>query len=240
MDLKLVGKNVVITGGSSGIGAAIVKGFLDENATVYFCGRNQEKIDSILKDLEGLPNVYATQLDVTDEMAFKAWIEEIGVVDVFIPNVSALANDWKKSVEMDLLTTIKNIETVIPKMTRGNPAVTFIGSVSATISESSNAYGSIKAALTHYIFSLSKDYAGKIRFNTVAPASTLFPGGGWDIFRTKSPKEFEAKKNQHPMKRLATPEEVAAAVIFISSTKATYISGETLHVDGGERTMVSF
>lgn len=148
----------------------------------------------MLKDLEGLPNVYAKQLDVADEMGFKVWIEEIGVVDVFIPNVSALANDWEKSVEMDLLATIKNIETVIPKMTRGSPAVTFIGSVSATISESTSAYGSIKAALTHYIFSLSKDYAGKIRFNTVAPASTLFPGGGWDIFRIESPKEFEAKK----------------------------------------------
>lgn len=239
MDLDFQGKNIVITGGSSGIGAAVVRSFLTEGASVYFCGRDQQKIDITLEGLKGFSNVYSKQLDVTDHKEFKSWIDSIGIIDVFIPNVSAMTNDWNKSIETDLLTTINNIETVIPTMMRPNPAITFIGSISASICESTNAYGTIKAALTHHIFSLSKDYAGKIRFNTVAPASTIFPGGAWDNFRIEAPEKFKNKVNKHPMKRLSTPEEVAAAVVFISSTKASYISGEVLHVDGGERTVMS-
>ncbi|GAD79950.1 SDR family NAD(P)-dependent oxidoreductase [Vibrio ezurae] len=234
MDLNFKGKNIVITGGSSGIGASMVKTFLEEGANVYFCGRSQEKIDLALENLKDFKHVFSKQLDVSKEADFKAWIAEIGTVDVFIPNVSALSGSWEESIDIDLLATVKNIEAVIPAMTNPNPAVTFIGSISANISDSASAYASIKAALTHYVYSLSKQYAGKIRFNTIAPGSTLFPGGGWDGYRIAAPTEFKAKEDAHPMGRLASPEEIANAAVFISSTRASYISGEVLHVDGGE------
>ncbi|GAD88649.1 putative oxidoreductase [Vibrio halioticoli NBRC 102217] len=234
MDLNFKGKNIVITGGSTGIGATMVKTFLEEGANVYFCGRSQEKLDLALENLKDFSNVFAKQLDVTKEADFKAWIAEIGAVDVFVPNVSALSGSWEDSIEVDLLATVKNIEAVIPAMTNPNPAVTFIGSISATITDCTSAYASIKAALTQYVYSLSKEHAGKIRFNTIAPGSTLFPGGGWDGYRISAPTEFKAKEDAHPMGRLASPQEVANAVVFISSTRASYISGEVLHIDGGE------
>ncbi|OBT13245.1 hypothetical protein A9264_14115 [Vibrio sp. UCD-FRSSP16_10] len=239
MDLGLKDKNVVITGGSTGIGAAMVKRFLDEGANVYFCGRNQQKITALLNELDDLSQVHAKQLDVTIEADFNAWITEIGVVDIFIPNVSAMSGDWGKTIETDLLGTIRNVEAVIPAMTGTEPAVSFIGSVSAIMSEQSSSYASIKAALTQYIHSLSQEHAGKIRFNTIAPASTLFPGSGWDQFRVAEPELFAEKANSHPMKRLATAEEISDVVTFISSPKASYISGEVIHVDGGQRTSAS-
>ncbi|MEZ9835399.1 SDR family NAD(P)-dependent oxidoreductase [Vibrio breoganii] len=240
MNLELAGKKVVVTGGSSGIGAAIVKTFLEEGAHVYFCGRDQTKIDTLLGELEEYSHLHAKQLAVTHAEDFKAWVGEIGRIDVFAPNVSAQSSDWEQSVNTDLLASVRNIESVIPVMTGSNPAVTFIGSTSASVSESNgNAYGAIKAAVTHYVQSLSKAHAGTIRFNIIAPASTLFAGGGWDKFRIAAPERFAEKVNKLSMKRLATPQEIAGSVVFVSSMRASYISGEVIHVDGGEGSSIT-
>ncbi|WP_261817067.1 SDR family NAD(P)-dependent oxidoreductase [Vibrio gallicus] len=241
MNLGLSGKKVVVTGGSSGIGAAIVKTFLEEGAHVYFCGRDQIKIDTVLAELAQYSHLHAKQLDVTQEQDFKAWIDEIGQVDVFVPNVSALSSDWEQCINTDVLATVRNIDCVLPALTGDNPAVTFIGSTSASVSErGGNAYGAMKAAVTHYVQSLSKTHAGKIRFNIVAPAATLFDGGGWDKFRIAAPERFEEKVNNLPMKRLATPQEIADGVVFVSSARASYIAGEVIHIDGGEADSASF
>ncbi|GEM80357.1 SDR family NAD(P)-dependent oxidoreductase [Vibrio superstes] len=236
MDLHLNNKQVLVTGGSSGIGAAIVKTFLKEGANVHFCAREQGKIDALLNELKDYQNVYAKRLDVTNEAEFRSWVSGIGQIDILIANVSALSGDWKPSIQTDLIATVSNIETVVPLMNRDIPAVTFIGSISASVSEpQGNAYGAIKAAVTHYIQSLSKQYAGQIRFNMVAPTSTLFAGGSWDKYRLSNPEKYQDKVERMPMKRLATPEEVASTVVFVSSPLASFISGEVIHVDGGER-----
>lgn len=239
MDLRLKGKTVVVTGGSKGIGASIVKCFAEEGCQVHFCARSQSSIDSFVAELTPNLLIFPSIVDIRSNDSFSKWIDSIGKIDIFIPNVSALSGDWAEAIDTDLQSTVYNIDTVTDKMSSSESAVTYIGSTSAGIADHrADAYSCVKAALIHHIKSMSVKFARKIRFNTISPSSTLFPGGGWDNYRIDHPSLFQNKINRHPMKRLASPEEIARLVVFISSPLSSYVNGEIIHIDGGERSCV--
>ena len=184
----------------------------------------------------GLPGaVSAATLDCTDTLSLRAWLEGLGRFDIFIPNVSALSGDWTAAIATDIRATVDATEAAIPLLAQSrHAAITYIGSKAGSVAAPrSAAYGAAKAAMAHYMKSLSSRLLPAIRVNTVAPGDTLVAGGFWDNVRLNEPATFDAVVQRNPMGRLATPEEIARVVAFISSPAASFVSGANWYVDGG-------
>lgn len=236
MDLNLNNMSVVVTGGSAGIGAAIVREFLKEGCQVAFCSRSEEKVNKMLEMNGSHKMLKAKILDVKDSQGFSKWLSELKSIDIFVPNVSALSCDWDETIAVDLKATIDNISMVLPYLEKSdNPAVTYIGSKASSLPiPEFEAYGAIKAGMTHYMKTLSRKLISKrIRVNTVSPGDTFVEGGFWGNIKTHAPGVYEHTVSTNPMGRLCTPEEVAKVVAFISSPVASYVSGNNWLVDGG-------
>jgi 3-oxoacyl-[acyl-carrier protein] reductase len=243
MDLQLAGLHAVVTGGSAGIGAAIVHALAAEGCRVSFCARNQTRIDAMLDLVAPLPGkVQARAIDVMDIADVRRWLDELGSFDIFVPNVSALSGDWGPALQTDIQATVDATEAAVPfllKSPRG--AITYIGSKAGSLAApNSGAYGAAKAAMAHYMKSLALRLMPTVRVNTVSPGDTLFPGGLWDRVRLDEPAHFEPVLARNPMKRLATPEEIARVVAFVSSPAASFVAGANWYVDGNSSNHVQF
>ena len=237
MDLKLAGLNVVVTGGTAGIGAEIVECFAREGANVAFCSRSETHVQAMLSRLENYPvKKIGEVLDVLNQDEFTAWIATLGAIDIFVPNVSALSPDWNTSIAVDINATVQTVEAIIPHLAHSkNPVITYIGSkVSTFATPGFEAYGASKSAMTHYMKSLSKRLAEQgIRVNTVSPGDTFVEGGFWDKIKHDSPDVYTATKDANPMKRFCTPLEVANTVVFLSSPLSSFTTGAHVLIDGG-------
>lgn len=236
MNLHLTGLSAVVTGGSSGIGAAIVRALAEEGCDVAFCARNQAAIDSMLSSVAGLSGkVTARALDVTDSTAFASWLSSLGSFDIFVPNVSALSNSWGRAVKTDIQATVNTTEAAIPFLAKSShAAITYIGSKASSLAApQSAAYGAAKAAMAHYMKSLAARLLPNVRVNVVSPGDTLAEGGLWDKVRLQEPDAFARVVERNPMGRLARPEEIARVVAFISSPAASFVAGANWYVDGG-------
>jgi 3-oxoacyl-[acyl-carrier protein] reductase len=244
MDLQLAGKRVLVTGGTRGIGRAIVAGFLDEGAVVGFCARSADEISDTEKALQERGQVTGSMVDVGDGDALGAWVqqsaESFGGLDVVVANVSALAipdteENWLSSLNVDLMHTVRLVRAAMPHLEAGESAsVIAISSVSGRDSDfASGPYGTAKTAIVGYIHGLAMQLAGTgIRANTVSPGNTYFEGGVWASIETGNPELFATAVGLNPTGHMGTPEEVANAVVFLASPRASRISGTNLVVDG--------
>jgi 3-oxoacyl-[acyl-carrier protein] reductase len=243
VNLQLTGLHAVVTGGSSGIGAAIVQALAAEGCRVSFCARRQEQINDVLGLVVDLPGkVQAKAIDVTDAPNFAKWLETLAPFDIFVPNVSALSTDWKQSLQTDIQATVDATEAAIPFLLKSpNAAITYIGSKAGSLAAPNSAsYGASKAAVAHYMKSLALRLLPTVRVNTVSPGDTLFAGGLWDQVRLNEPEHFQSVVQRNPLKRLATPEEIARVVAFVSSPAASFVAGANWYVDGGSTNHVQF
>ncbi|MEJ6001400.1 SDR family NAD(P)-dependent oxidoreductase [Paucibacter soli] len=243
MDLQLQGLRAIVTGGSAGIGAAIVQALAAEGCEVAFCARDAGRIEAQLARCAGLPGrVSARALDVTDAAAFGAWLSEFEALDIFVANVSALSGDWEAALHTDVRATVACCEAVLPLLQRSSHgALSYVGSKAGSLAApNSAAYGAAKAALAHYMKSLSARLLPSVRVNTVSPGDTLFEGGIWGRARREEPELYARVLARNPMQRLATPEEVARVVAFVSSPAASFVAGANWYVDGGSTAHVQF
>jgi 3-oxoacyl-[acyl-carrier protein] reductase len=246
MDLQLNGLKAVVTGGSAGIGAAIVHTLAAEGCDVAFCARGQARIDAVLRSTGSLPGrVEARALDVTDTAALKAWLDELGGLggfDIFVANVSALSGDWTATLATDVQATVAAVEAAAPWLQRSpHAALTYIGSKAGSLAApQSAAYGAAKAAMAHCMKSLALRLLPTVRVNTVSPGDTLFEGGLWDGVQRNDPAAYAQVLQRNPLQRLATPEEVARVVAFVSSPAASFVAGANWYVDGGSTRHVQF
>ncbi|WP_192888850.1 SDR family NAD(P)-dependent oxidoreductase [Vibrio bathopelagicus] len=243
MDLGLKNINVVVTGGSSGIGAKIVEGFANEGANVWFCGRSQHRIDKLLIQLgKAAKQVVGKVVNVHDLTQMKTWVGSIPNIDIFVPNVSTLSDEWEDVLLKDIAATQQAITLVLPKLLESRcAAITYIGSKASgyTVCDA-NAYGAGKAALAHYMKSLSLTYVPKLRVNTVSPGDTYIADGLWGRCKCEEPDTFQKVIDRNPMGRLANPKEVADVVTFISSPVASFVSGSNWYVDGASTSHVQY
>jgi NAD(P)-dependent dehydrogenase (short-subunit alcohol dehydrogenase family) len=248
MDLQLNGSRVLVTGGSRGIGRAIVEAFLDEGATVGFCARNAEEVaatQQALQDRGGITgSVTGSAVDVGDADALAAWVAEsaaaFGGLDVVVANVSALAipdteENWEASLNVDLMHTVRLVRAAMPHLERSEAAaIIAISSVSGRESDfASGPYGTAKTAIVGYINGLALQLAEKgIRANTVSPGNTYFEGGVWASIESGNPDLYEMAVGLNPTGHMGTPEEIAGPVVFLASPQARRVSGTNLVVDG--------
>lgn len=245
MDLRLQGLNAVVTGGTKGIGRAIVETLLAEGARVAFCARHGAEVAQVQAELSaGGAKVRGHALDVSDGDALKAWVAEVngefGGIDIVIANVSALAIShdeaaWRNGFEVDLMGTVRLVDAAMPSLEKSaHAALVTIASVSAReIDFASGPYGAFKAAIVHYTQGLAFHLAGKgIRANSVSPGNTYFPGGVWTQIETDNPKLFAEALALNPTGRMGTPQEMANAAVFLASPAASFITGTNLVVDG--------
>lgn len=236
MDLQLQHRRAVVTGGSSGIGAAIVRAFAAEGCHVHFCGRSASNIARTEAECDHLPATVAGRpLDITDAQACAQWFDDIGEFDILVPNVSALTGAWDGSLDVDVRATVAVTERALPILARSSAAaITYIGSKAASLAAPhSPAYGAVKAAMAHYMKSLAARHAPRVRINTVSPGDTFVEGGFWDRVRQEDPAAYARALARNPLGRLASPEEIARVVVFLSSPQASFVSGANWYVDGG-------
>jgi len=246
MDLGLAGKKVVVTGGSKGIGRATALAFADEGAAVAICARSAEPLEAACKEIEARGvRVFGSSCDVSDGEALAAFLDgardALGGVDVLVNNASGfgVSDDeagWKAGFDVDMMAAVRGTWKVVPWMAEaGGGCVVHIASTSGLEAGSPPAYAAVKAALMSHSKTLAINLAQQgIRVNCVAPGSIEFPGGMWETIKRVNAPVYEAIRSSIPSARLGTPEEVAAAVVFLCSTPASWITGVTLSVDGGQ------
>ena len=193
MDLKAQGLNALVTGGTRGIGRAVVSAFLGEGVNVAFCARSADAVAETTQALGGSgARAHGSVVDVGDAQAINDWVTtsaaELGGIDIIVSNVSALAipdteENWEASINVDLLGTVRLVKAAMPYLEKSQHAsIVTISSVSGReVDFAAGPYGTIKTALVAYTQGLANQLADKgIRANTVSPGNTYFEGSPHD------------------------------------------------------------
>lgn len=257
MDLGLAGKTAIVTGGSRGLGFAAAKALIAEGANVVVCARGEDALKSAAGELRKLAaagaRVQYVAADVSTEAGNQAVIDgavkEFGRIDVLVNNVGTAKGadleatsdaDWQEAFDQTLFPAIRMSRLAVPHMRKqGGGAIVIISSIFGRESGGRMTYNAVKAAEISLAKSLAQQLAkDQIRVVSVAPGSTMFEGGSW-WKRQQSDPEGIAKfvKQELPFGRFGTPEEIGAAVAFLASPKASWISGTTVVVDGCQSRM---
>ncbi|MBI5939060.1 MAG: SDR family oxidoreductase [Caulobacterales bacterium] len=256
MDLQLKGRNAVILGGTRGIGRAIAETLAAEGANVAVCARNADQVAEAVSALAAT-GVKATgaSVDIMDGEALKAWIaaagEELGGIDILVSNAGAMAQgadpaSWEQNFKLDVLGMVNAFDAAKPFLLKaaeatGDASFVIIASVSAAETDNASSYGPIKAALIHYAKGLARQYAGRhLRTNVVSPGTVYFKGGVWNQVETNLPEVFKGAMARNPMGRMATPQDIADAAVFLTSPRSSFTSGINMLVDGAISRRVNF
>jgi 3-oxoacyl-[acyl-carrier protein] reductase len=253
MNLKLRNKTVFISASGQGIGAAIAKRFLQEDAKVLINDINESRLKG---EITKLKKKYAGHIDgicgdISQDkvihQAMNKMLKNWGRADILIANlgngkagsVDKLdLNDWQRLMEINLYATIKLLKIFLEQMKKQKNGSIVITTSIAGIQRSAAPWG--YAAAKTALLTLTKNAASEladshIRVNAVAPGNIFFKGGRWQEIIVNNPNiQNEYISKDVPLRRLGTPEEVAPAVAFLASPLSSFITGACLVIDGGE------
>jgi 3-oxoacyl-[acyl-carrier protein] reductase len=246
MQLELTGRNAVVTGGSRGIGRSIALTFAEAGANVSICARGEAALRETEAELRRFGHtVHAMTCDLADAAAVKNYVtsaaQALGGIDVLVNNASGFGSGddeagWAASINVDLLSSVRASRAALPYLEKSQGAIIHLSSTSALKqSARTPAYGAVKAALVQYTLSQAAQLAPKrIRVNCIAPGSIEFPGGLWAGRKTAEPKLYQSIIDRIPFGRLGNPQEVANVALFLASSAASWVTGQTVAVDGGQ------
>jgi 3-oxoacyl-[acyl-carrier protein] reductase len=252
MDLALKNKAALVSGASRGIGRAIALGLAREGCRVAAVARGEEGLATLageLHDAGGGPHAAIVADVATADGARRAVAEaasELGGLDIVVANVGKSGKrtsqemddaDFAWSLEINLWSAQRVCQRAIPHLkARGGGAIVMISSIWGREAGGAPGYNVAKAGVISLAKAMALDYAkDKIRVNSVAPGSILFPGGGWHKRQQADPEGIARfVERELPFGRFGTPDEIADAVVFLCSERARWISGVCLPVDGGQ------
>ena len=255
MDLQLKGRRALVTGGSRGIGRAIVEALASEGASVALCARGEAGMNDAVAAAQALGGVaYGEAFDVREPRALAGFVQRaaarLGGLDIVVSNVSTRPDAqgearWQQAFEADLLQHVRLAELSLPLLQAGRDgSLVFIASIASVMTQllpEEVPYGALKAGLVNYAGYLAERFGSKgVRVNSVSPGPIDFEGGAWDLYRQHKPKLYEMVIKLSALGRLGTPGDVARAVAFLASPAAGYITGANLRVDGGTLKSTNF
>ena len=243
---RLEGKVALVTGGNSGIGLATAKRFQEEGAKVAISGRSRQTLDEAVKTIgNGVVAVQSDVANLTDlDNLYAEVARKLGKIDVlfvnagvakFAPLAETSESIYDEQFDINTKGAYFTIQKALPFLNDGASIILNTSVADSKGNEAASAYSATKAALRSLARTAAAELVGRgIRVNAVAPGPIVTPIFG----KTGLPKEavdefaksFLAKV---PMKRFGQPEEVAAAVAFLASQDASYITGVEINVDGG-------
>ena len=234
-------KNILITGASGGIGNELVKKFVSLGGNVLGTGTKTEKLDLIKKKY---PNVRVKRFDISDHLKIEEFIDnitlELGGLDILINNAGTNVDnlslrmkdeEWKKVININLTSTFLLTKHSIKKMLKNKfgRVVNITSVVGHTGNLGQSNYAASKAGIIGMSKSLAIEYAKKnITVNCVSPGFIVS-----DMTTNIAEKVKLYLTSRIPMGKLGTGEDVSNCVAFLSSDQASYVTGETLHVNGG-------
>jgi NAD(P)-dependent dehydrogenase (short-subunit alcohol dehydrogenase family) len=239
----LKGKVAVITGGSSGIGLATAKRFVEEGAYVFMTGRRQAELDKAVAEIG--ENVTAVQGDVSNLDDLDRLYKEVatkGKLDVLFanagiaepkPTATVSPEDYDKTFDINARGVFFAVQKALPLMKDGGSIILTGSGIWQKGIPIYPTYGATKAALRSFVRTWTAELAGKgIRANVISPGPVETPilKGQFD---GKADAMKERFKTMIPMGRIGKPEEIASAAVFLASDESSYISGIDLPVDGG-------
>lgn len=246
MKINLNGKKALIAGGTRGIGLAIAKIFAGAGADVSICGRTSSSLEGALNELKKFEsNVIGIQCDLSNLEEIKSWVsqsaQQLGGIDILVNNASGFGQTddekgWELSINVDLMATVRACHAALPYIEKQGGSIVHISSISGMrASTRTPPYGAVKAALIEYTQTQAKALASKgIRVNCIAPGSIYFEGGTWGNAKTKNPQLYQKTLESIPSGRFGTPEEIAQVGLFLVSDLASWVTGQTIAVDGGQ------
>jgi 3-oxoacyl-[acyl-carrier protein] reductase len=254
MDLGLGGKVAVVTGSSRGLGLASAKALAAEGCMVTLCGRTESTLAEAKAAVAAVATrpeiVLAVAADVSQaqgvESVIARTVDAFGGVDILVNNVGLARGagllettdgDWEEAIDQTLMPAVRATRLAVPHMQRrGGGAVIMIASIFGREAGGRMTYNAVKAAEISLAKSLSLELAGSnIRVNSISPGSILFEGGSWWRRQQADPEGIAAfVKAELPFGRFGTPEEVGNVVAFVASPRASWISGTSIVVDGGQ------
>lgn len=252
MNLGLSGKLVLVTGGSRGIGAAIAESFLREGANVIIASRGSQnlyKVERFLQDKYPAQLVKAEKCDCADVTDLSKLLERISghhqVLDCVIANVGDGASvpdaipgdkEWQNTWGINFDSALYTARTFLPMLEESNGSLLFISSIAGIESIGAPVdYSTAKTAVISLASNMARKLGGRVRVNVIAPGNVLFAGGAWDKKYQDNPAQIEKLiQSTVPMKRFGSVQEVADAAVFLCSERASFVTGATLVVDGGQ------
>jgi 2-hydroxycyclohexanecarboxyl-CoA dehydrogenase len=240
--MRLEGRKALVTGGASGIGAAIAARLAAEGAEVWIGDIDVEGGERIAGEVAG----HALELDVTDLDAARSAVEVIGTLDVLVNNAGTdefgfftytTPEQWEKVLAINLGGVLNCTFAALPGMQKaGYGRIVSISSEAGRVgSKGSSVYSAAKGGVIAFMKTIARENGRYgVTANSIAPGPIETPLlMGAKEFGEIGERLIENMKGLTQMKRLGQPEEVAAAVAFLASDDATYVTGETLGVSGG-------
>ncbi len=250
MDLGLSGKVALVTGSSRGIGRGIATRLVEEGADVVFCARGESDLDVAVAAATGPGRAVGVVADVTTTdgaaAVVSAAVDRLGGVDIVVNSVGGSgARSFDAMDEADLMDVLgKNLvpalnvsRAALPMLRkRGGGVIAMVTSIWGREGGGGPSYNTAKAAEISLAKAMATDLASDgIRVFSVAPGSTLFPGGSWERRMRDDPDEMAAFIDRElPWGRLGTVDEVADVMAFLVSPRASWVVGTCVTVDGGQ------
>ncbi|WP_460776799.1 SDR family NAD(P)-dependent oxidoreductase [Micromonospora polyrhachis] len=239
-----------MTGGTRGLGAAVVRCLVAKNGAVALCARDQEELRVSIEAFGGEGgHLLGRALDVTDHDGLAAFVRDaatkFGGLHGLVANVGgargrglleSTTDDWLATYDVNVGHAVTAVRAAVPLMAAsGGGSIVLVSSISGAKPAPQAQYGVAKAALNHLAACLARELAPeRIRVNAVSPGSMLIPGKRWHRMMTEDPEEYARFAAEFPGGQLVDPDNVAEVIAFLLSDRSRAINGANIPVDAGQ------